>query len=113
MLEWLSRKQMKLHNVAVPVLVIGVWGHAAAAASYWAFACAYKGYDWWHACASIKSAQHTHAEARLRSRMDKHAHLRKCLGKALMPKLLLLSGSWIAEHKACICTHIRASCMYV
>ncbi len=72
MLEWLSRKQMKLHNAAIPVLVFGVWFHAAAAASCWAFACAYTGYDWWHACELIKSAQHTHAEARLRSRMSQH-----------------------------------------
>ncbi len=73
MLEWLSRKQIKLHNAAVPVLLFGMWVRAAAAASCWAFACACKGYDWWHACELIKSAQHTHAEARLRSRMDKHA----------------------------------------
>ena len=73
MLEWLSRKQMKLHNAALPVLVFEVWIHTAAAASCWAFACACKGYDWWHACEFTKSAQHTHAEARLCSRISKHA----------------------------------------
>ncbi len=68
-MERLSRKQMNLHNAAVPVLVVGLWVHAASATSCWAFACAYKSYDWWHACKLFKYAQHTHAGTRLRSRM--------------------------------------------
>lgn len=70
MLERLSRKQMKLHSAAVPVLVFEMWIHAAAAASCWAFACAYKDYDWWHACRLIKSAQRAQAEARVRPHVD-------------------------------------------
>ncbi len=45
--------------------------------------------------------------------MGKHGHLRKCLGKAAMPNLLLLPGSWIAEHRACICKYVRTGCSYV